>query len=317
MNICCHTFSKTNGYGQWARGIITALEFLGHKVWITPGAVPIPDDLKHLINTRHRPDIIVYPPGTRLDSPVQFTTYESDKLLKIMALELNKHDLVIVPCEQNKLMCKNSKVKAQVCFIPSELKFLDPAPLKPFTFLHIGADNSVPERKRSADVLAAFKQAFPSETDVRLIIKKDPVDPIITNFDNRVEIIYGAIESLEDLYAKSHVGVFPCGQEGWGLCQAEMMARGRPVIVPLYGGPADFCDATTSYVLSYTMRPTPQKVYCGYGQCAWASYDDMVRHMRFCYENPDDVLLKGAMSYRRMMNFTPERMALRLAQLLR
>jgi len=312
-----HTFQSHNGYGRWSRSIVESLQRLGYNTWIAPATmVPIPDDLKHLVKNA-KPDIIVFPPFVKSDSPVHFTTYESTILPSNMVKELRKRKVIAVLSEYNKTMCRDSGIKnVYVCHPQVKASYIQEAPFSPFTFTHIGADNSVPERKRTSDVIKAFLAAFPVEDNVRLIIKKSPEDQKIPCFDARITSIHDNLESLNAIYDKTHVGVFPCGQEGWGYCQSDLMARGRPVIVPYYGGPKDFANAANSYILPYHMVKTPRKIYQNQGLCARVKISDISKAMRFAYENKDDTILKGVQAYRTMLGFSESHMDAKIEQVL-
>src|SRR5579862_5758553 len=106
-----HTFQSHNGYGRWSRSIVESLQRLGYNTWIAPATmVPIPDDLKHLVKNA-KPDIIVFPPFVKSDSPVHFTTYESTILPSNMVKELRKRKVIAVLSEYNKTMCRDSGIK--------------------------------------------------------------------------------------------------------------------------------------------------------------------------------------------------------------
>lgn len=78
----------------------------------------------------------------------------------------------------------------------------------------------------------------------------------------------------------------------------------------------DYCDESCAYGLQYKLGPVPKEIYGEHGECAWASFEHLVDRIRWCYDNKDDVALKGALAYRRMLGFTRERMVGRLVTLL-
>lgn len=316
MNFYAWTFDDAVGYGKVARTLLQCFDLLGEHCWLqSPNRLP--DDLKHLARNFHKPDLALLPPHIDTVSTKQFTMYESTQLHPGMVRYLSKRKLVIVPCKQNQVAFKQAGLKhVEVCPLAVNALYLAPPPARPFVFIHVSNDSGVPERKRTEDIVKSFCKTFKNESDVRLIVKKAPEDHRITCFDSRVEIIYDRLQSLDKLYSSAHVGIFLCGQEAWGYSQAELMGLGRPIITPFYGGPADYCDGLCAYSLSYKMVPTPEKTFKRVGLCAKANIADLGGVMRFCYENYDDVVLKGVHAYRHMLGFTVKSMAARLGELL-
>lgn len=315
MNIGAHTFDNRTGYGRWARSVAAALELLGYRIKLVSNA-PLPEDLQPL-RGEGKLDVIIAPPFTNVPAPIHFMTYESSRLSVNMYNLLRRREKVIVLCNQNKEMCEASGIEAHVCHPVVYPRYITLPAIKPFTFIHVSADAAVPARKRSADVVKAFLWAFPTEADVRLIIKKEPQDQRIPCFDTRVTLIYEMLHTVTPLLLDAHVGVFPSGQEGWGYVQSDLMGFGRPVIVPIYGGLADYCNGVNAYGLSYSMRKVPEVTYRGIGKCAYPEISEIARQMRWCYENPDDVVLKGVHAYRSMTRFTLQNMARRISEILK
>lgn len=314
MNVYAWTFDGKIGYGRSARSLLHCLSDV--QFWIdSPNSIP--EDLKPFHRKFKRPDIAMLAPHMDTTAPVQFTMFESTLLPEHMVRNLAKRKLIIVPCEQNAVAFTSSGLKnVKVCNLAVTPCFALMPPKQPMTFIHVASDSGIPERKRSAEVVAAFVKAFPSQDDVRLIVKKAPEDKRIICFDSRVELIYEWLPDLGKLYSRAHVGVFLCGQEAWGYSQADLLSIGRPIITPFYGGPADYCIGNCCYSLPYTMKPTPKKTFGKVGLCARADTKALVHTLRFCYENFDDVVLKGVHGYRRMLGFSHKTMAARLGELL-
>ena len=125
---------------------------------------------------------------------------------------------------------------------------------KPFTFLFNFDYYSFVERKNPAALVKAFKQAFPDELDVSLVLKTtgaergpDAVatlrrladaDPRIVFLDRNLEreAMWGLL-SIADCYVSLH------RSEGLGLGLAESMILGKPVIGTGYSGNMDFMNA--------------------------------------------------------------------------
>lgn len=310
----CHTFDETNGYGRLAASLIP---FFHNVKLLADGGIP-----EHLIylQAQGAPDISIAPPFVVNKAPIVFTMWESSKLPPVFVTLLNHRKLIITPCLQNKKAFIESGVTTpiEVCNLDTRPKYVIPTKDTPFTFVHVGCDSGVPERKRSADLIRIFLKAFPKESDVRLIIKKSPACQKITCFDTRVRIITSTISerTLYSIYAAAHVGVFLGAQEGWGYPALDMMATGRPVIAPFWGGFAEFLDDTCGYGLTYDLVPTPKVVYDRVGKCPWVKEATLIKALRFAYENKEDTILKGVMAYRRSLGFTQSRMYNRLTNIL-
>ena len=182
--------------------------------------------------------------------------------------------------------------------------------------MHIAADSLIPSRKRSKDVIEAFSLAFEKEADVRLLVKKTPTCAKIHCFDRRVTLDYSILPSLLPVIQSSHVGVFLSGQEAWGYPHHELMATGRAVISPIYGGMKEFMDASCAYSLPYGMRKIEKSFIYPTGDAPFVRVKDLAASMRFCYENFDDVVLKGVLAYRKSLGFTISRMSARLNTLI-
>lgn len=309
------TFDAADGYGKLSRCV---LRFLGSKAKVQSVA-PVPDDLKEREKDGD-PLITISPPQFNSKAPVHLTMYESTRLPEASVRNLNKRKLVIVPCEHNRIAFKNSGVRTKIAILPfgTNAHYELPSAFNPFTFIHVANDCGIPERKRSKDVIKAFINAFPVEEDVRLIIKKSPNCQKLVCFDKRISVITTVIsdEELNTLYKSSHVGVFLSGQEAWGYPHMELMAIGRPVITPFYGGMADFCNENVGYGLKFKMVKTPKTYFNSLGDCAFASIEELIKALRFCYENKEDTVLKGVLAYRQILGFSLNRMEQQLGKLL-
>ncbi|MGJ7493688.1 glycosyltransferase family 4 protein [Variovorax sp. RT4R15] len=127
---------------------------------------------------------------------------------------------------------------------------------EPFTFLFTFHMMSVMERKNPMGLIRAFCEAFPTEKDVRLVLKTSFGDRHPLEFarlqkaaaDSRVTLIdqvYTPDEVLSlmdacDVYVSLH------RSEGLGLTIAEAMLMGKPVIATNFSGNVDFMDDTNS-----------------------------------------------------------------------
>lgn len=303
------------GYGKLARSVVRAA---GNCTGILSDN-PLPEDLKPFA-VNERPLISVSPPDAKHPAPIQYTMYESDVLRKDFVKCVNKRKLVLVPCRHNMQAFRASGVKVPIKILhPGTIShYIAPCALSPFTFIHVSTDSGVPQRKRTDDVIKAFLAAFKTEDDVRLIVKKSSGCRRLICFDKRVSLIYKEIPSkdLYSLLASAHVGVFLSGLESWGYPLMELMSIGRPVISPIYNGPAEYLDETCGYGLPFTLKRVPSTYFDRQGCYAHSTIGNLANVMRFCYENKEDTILRGVMAYRRSLGFSMNKMSIKLQELL-
>lgn len=313
MIIHAYAFDYT-GYGRLACDV---LSFFPHAKVVSED--PLPEHLRSR-EGKGVPHFSISPPYYKGDAKVQYTMYESDRLNRVYLPNLQKRKCIITTCAQNKSIFTREGLTNVFAVNPGcRPNYLFPAQNTPFTFLHVANDSLVPERKRSQDVIDAFSRAFPAQKDVRLIVKKTPACFPVYTFDSRVTIIkeWSTKEQMAALNQSAHVGIFLSGQEAWGYPLVELMEIGRPVIAIPFCGPAEYLNASNGYPLPYKLIPTPIPFYQKTGKCAYAKLDDLISVMRFCYENPEDTVLKGVQAYRTMLGFTMNRMAMELCNVLK
>ena len=131
----------------------------------------------------------------------------------------------------------------------------------PFCFLHV---SSCFPRKGADVLLAAYAAAFSAEDAVILKIKTfaNPHNDIADQLDQMrarypdmapVELVFETYSEAQmaALYASADVLVAPSRAEGFGLPIAEAALCGLPAIVTGWGGPLDFCDASSAWLIDY------------------------------------------------------------------
>jgi glycosyltransferase involved in cell wall biosynthesis len=160
---------------------------------------------------------------------------------------------------------------------------------------------STPARKNPLGVVAAFQEAFPPQSGVRvgLVVKsvgptelskrvKMKLDKFVRD-DPRIVLIEGSVSRDEML---SLLGCVDCyvslhRSEGFGLGMAESLAMAKPVIGTSYSGNVDFLNAETGFPVGYTLRRLRDgEYYDGDGQI-WAEPDTSaaVQAMRIVVED--------------------------------
>lgn len=132
----------------------------------------------------------------------------------------------------------------------------------PFCFLHV---SSCFPRKGVDVLLAAYARAFTARDAVVLKIKTfhNPHHDVTAQVSELkrhypelppIELIFDTMTDAEmtTLYQSADVLVAPSRAEGFGLPIAEAALCGVPVIVTGWGGPMDFCDAASAWLIDYT-----------------------------------------------------------------
>lgn len=305
MKLYAHNTDNAVGYGRVVASILHALSVRGIGATINKGGTY---DLA-----------ITWPYDVGVRARVLFTMWEPSEWIPEHVRWLRTFERIIVPSQHNveslrKLRFKN--VKLCPLGVPLDFSYM---PQGPLTFLAVGQDHGVGDRKRTGDVIRLFQKAFPVEPDVRLIVKQSPHCRVHPCFDTRITNVRDIlpVEAMHKLRHAAHVGVQLSGLEGWGLPAHEMLATGRPVIAPLWGGHANFLTPQCAFPLEYEFRRAPKDVYQRVGLYAHALDVAIVRAFRWCYENPEEIALKGAMAFKRARHFTPEHFGARLMEALR
>jgi len=169
------------------------------------------------------------------------------------------------------------------------------------------AAEAVIERKNPWAAIAAFRAAFPTEDDVRLVVRASPGDvadprPLwdqlmeYAEHDERVIVPEQKMTYREvlSLYASLDVYLSLHRAEGLGLGMMESMALGVPVIATGWSGNMDFTTTQNSLLVDYELQPIDVDPASPYGQRvmltaeSWAQADlkDAAAKIRQLYDDP-------------------------------
>lgn len=169
---------------------------------------------------------------------------------------------------------------------------------KRFHFLIMFDGNSWLSRKNPIAAVRAFKQAFPSDPNVGLVIKAISLDRQSAGWqaveqelqgDDRVTVIdktLGRVE-LVQLMASCDAYVSLHRSEGFGRIIAESMLLGLPTITTAFSGNADFCRDDTSFLVHGPMVPLTADDYILHEGQYWCDPDvpQAVQQMRRVVED--------------------------------
>ena len=169
-----------------------------------------------------------------------------------------------------------------------------------------GSEAIIP-RKNPIAVLDAFRFAFPSDSDVQLVIHVNPTGPSGTTVvrellqssanDPRITVLDSSLsyEDVLSFYASLDAYVSLHRAEGLGLPLMESMALGTPVIATGWSGNMGFMSADDSLLVKYQLVKVkgrgigPYDSYLLETAATWAEPDlsDAVRAMRAFHSNRD------------------------------
>ena len=295
-----------SGYGQAARGYIHALERAGVKLSVVDLAAHRPRQVRdELVEARvgknTGADVHLFhgiPPqwarfAAGVKNSIGMTVWETDAMPAQWQGALRQVREVWLPCDYNVSVFGKSLDKA-IFKLPHPLP-----PGKPETvdaaaeFPGLGARDFVfysifqwQERKSPRGLIESFLRAFPSESDVVLVLKVNAEAARVaageleslrgqTGSRARVEIHSEAwpearIEALHargDCYVSLHRG------EGWCYPLFEAAGRGTPVVATNYSGPLEYLDAGAHHLVRHELCPVRQPYVYYHPRMRWAEPD--------------------------------------------
>ena len=185
--------------------------------------------------------------------------------------------------------------------------------------------HSIVERKNPGALIQAFKRAFPSEANARLVLKLVHADRALVErlraeaADARVLVVdrvfdrdeVNSLIALSDCYVSLH------RSEGFGLTLAEAMALGKPVIATGYSANVDFMNVSNSLLVRYQMVRLERDLPPYPRGSVWADpdVDHAAELMRMVYADPDRARKLGERARADVMAYlSPEAAAARISE---
>ena len=237
-----------------------------------------------------------------------YSFFELDTLSDIDKMHLNCSDEILVPCNWAKEVLQNNDINKKIHVAPPgvDRKIFDDTlynvdETDNYVFQTIGKW----EVRKSHDILLSiFQKAFPTETDVELIILaaehtssytgQEELEKWKTMYsqDMRVKVIPGvALHSdIAKIIALSDCGIYVSRAEGWDLELLETMSMNKPAIASNYSAHTEFCTDKNSHLVEIEETEPAYDGKAFNRQGNWAKISDkqidqIVDYMRYCYKN--------------------------------
>jgi len=308
-------FSMGDGYATAAENMVHALIAQGQKLHISQCWFVVLDGLqqetKELLSKEATEPALVgicmATPGEfhKLPTPCKLgiTMYETDDPLEAhpeWRHQCNEVDMLIVPSEY----CRDIFTRfvdrpiAVASLAVNPIYYIGPTYERPeretFTFVTHG---TLSGRKAPLELIDCFKKAFPTQKDVRLILKtrnelcgyREHQLPDLD--DSRIAIIsedYYPNQMLQFLKA-ADAYVFPSKGEGYGLPPREAVATGLPTVFADHTGLIDLANSDYNWpVPTKTLEQSPLG-----GQWRLCDWDIVIDSMRWIYNNQAEAKAKG------------------------
>lgn len=208
------------------------------------------------------------------------------------------------------------KIRIPVAHVPQDAqaaRALFGIPADRLVFLVAFDVGSTSARKNPRMVVEAFREAFPADENVFLVIKfhSSALEPGVTRDiaralkgANNVLVIADRLTDHDMLQLQAACDCFVSAHrsEGFGLNLAEFMAAGKPVIATNYSGNLEFFDSSTGYPIEYRLVEVEREAgpYMPFAVWAEPDRDSLIAQLRHVYEHQAEAFKRGRAAAARM-----------------
>ncbi|MBD8498734.1 glycosyltransferase family 4 protein [Paenibacillus arenosi] len=174
-------------------------------------------------------------------------------------------------------------------------------------FLTMFDTYSITERKNPAAVIHAFNSAFQYDEKVHLVIKGLCPENGNESYQQLEQIVKGHPQMTlltEPLSRQETLSLIACSDayvslhraEGFGLCCAEAMMLGKPVIATNWSGNTEYMTADNSYLVPFSLTAITNNYgpYTAGQMWAEPSVVEAARYMRTIHDLPNNARSIGA-----------------------
>jgi glycosyltransferase involved in cell wall biosynthesis len=310
------------------------------------------DETKKKILIYHAPPSVVQTEeDVKFERRILNTVWETETLPSYWLPIIDKFDAVCVPCSLNVKAMKNSGVQLPIFLAPHgvDTEKFNPENKKislrgtegKFVFISVF---DFQHRKNPETLLEAYWKEFKQSDQVVLIIKTyaDSQGEVLEKiselkrklgFGDETAPLFVMTGTLEEmhylgLYTLGNAYVLPTRAEGVGIPFMEALSSRIPVITTGWGGQMDYLNENNSFFVDYQLRHPGISVDSNkliahfYGNLfleerqIWADADvkDLMKKMRYAYENPEICKQKGNQGRADMFRFSWDHAGLALMQ---
>ena len=289
------------GYATFGRNLYAALEKDGmiESVDASIAIHMVPPYMFNLVRFKHN---------------VLFTMFEFDRVPKQWHTQLDKADLVVVPCRHNKKIFEEATdTKVEICqggVNAGLFPYLKRTKGDMFTFLFVGDNNTRKGTHKVAQAWEAWNERYPAMAEKTQLIMKLTAygqEQELTQKSKNAYVDYRVLPLVESedntmptlpaLYEYANCFLWPTMGEGWGLPLCEAMSSGLPCIYTPYGGTEDTAHEEYAYPVTFGKKEIELKNLSGATlEPVYApdpDVDSVVERMHEIYIHYDEALEKG------------------------
>jgi glycosyltransferase involved in cell wall biosynthesis len=243
---------------------------------------------------------------------ILYSMYECTTMPKEWLAPLQKPDLLVVPCRQNRdFFANHTKVPIEICWegVDTELYSYcerEMPAIGPFVFLWVGAPNPRKGFEHVGGAWDLWHQSGRAPKNILLYCKSSGITKgEFVEHKRNMKLVVDTrnlpADDLFALYKQAHAFLLPSMGEGFGLTLAEAMSTGLPCVYTPWGGPRDFCSEREGFPVKWKFKPVltiklgPNGSWCegDHTYAASADWKDIIHRMEQIYHNYEGALERG------------------------